>query len=530
MTPEQAVVPGSVSEPKPEPGADAAAETSAPLAAYFSSNSTPAAPAPAAPAPVVEAPVAETPVAETSAPAPAESAAPVAEAAPAETPAPAVPTAAPAPDEFSARSPAPLDAELESEINAALDGVSGLSAATGTEAVPVGTSADATGKNKDKEGLHPGRRLKGKVLSIHADNIIVDIGTRESGLLQVKQFEEGKLPAIGDTVDVVVSKIDTAEGLVQLNPAKTGVSKPSGNWEEVVEGQIVDCMVTKSNKGGLEVSLANIRGFLPASQVELGFVSNLEQFVGQKLRVKVIEVNPKKKNLVVSRRAYMEIMAAEVREEAWKKLSVGQRLTGKVKTLKDYGAFVDIGGVDGLLHVGEMSWKRINHPKDILAEGQEVEVEIVGLDRDKGKISLSMKRLATSPWDGIESRYPAQTTVHGKVTRTTEFGAFVELEPGIEGMVHISELDHRRVPRVTDIMQVGKEYDLQVLQVDRDKKRIALSLKALVARPEGMKKSKVSDEDLAPGGGKAYERKNKGPLKGGGTSTGGLLFGSPGKE
>ena len=430
-----------------------------------------------------------------------------------------VPTAeaAPAPlvpDEFSVRSKQQLDADLESEINAALEGVSGLSGAGGEAA-----SADSSpgGTAKEAAQLQPGQKVKGKVVSVHGDNIIVDIGTRESGFIQVKQFDEGKAPEVGATIDVLVAKFDAAEGLVHLNPAKAGVSRPVGNWDELSEGQIVECTVTKSNKGGLEISVSNIRGFLPASQVELGFSSNLDQYVGQKVRVKVLEVNQQKRNLVVSRRAYLEIMAAEVREEAWKKLSVGQRLSGKVKTLKDYGAFIDIGGVDGLLHVGEMSWTRVRHPKDVLSEGQEVEVQIIGLDREKGKISLGMKQLASSPWDGIEIRFAPQTVVHGTVTRTTEFGAFVELEPGIEGMIHISELDHRRVPRVTDIVQVS---------VDRDKKRIALSLKALTARPESQRK-KVSDEDLAPGGGQAYERKRKGPLKGGGgTSPSGGLFGS----
>lgn len=420
----------------------------------------------------------------------------------------------PAPEEFSARGKQQLDADLESEINAALEGVSGLSAA------PPSTSSAPT------DELQPGQKRKGKVQSIHGDNVIVDIGTRESGLLQLKQFDEGKAPAVGDEVEVLIAKVDVAEGLVHLNPARAGVALPVGNWDELSEGQVIECTVTKSNKGGLEINANNIRGFLPASQVELGFTAQPDQYVGQKIRVKVLEVNPAKKNLVVSRRAYLEIMAAEVREEAWKKLAVGQRHTGKVKTLKDYGAFVDIGGVDGLLHVGEISWTRIRHPKDVLTEGQEVEVQIVGLDRDKGKISLGMKQLASSPWDAIESKYPANTTVRGTITRTTEFGAFVQLEPGIEGMIHISELDHRRVPRVTDIVKVGQELDLQVLSVDKNKRRIALSLKALTAKPETSRR-KVSDEDLAPSGGQTYERKRKEPLKGGGTSTGGLLFGDP---
>src|SRR6185295_1682472 len=216
----------------------------------------------------------------------------------------------------------------------------------------------------------------------------------------------------------------------------------------------------KTNKGGLEVNVSNLRGFMPAGQVDLGFCSNLEQFVGQKLRVKVLDVNPAKKNLVVSRRSFLEIAAAEAREEAWKHLQVGMKMPGRVKTVKDYGAFVDIGGVDGLLHVSEISWGRIGHPKEVLSEGQEIEVVILGIDREKSKISLGMKQLQASPWQNIAERFPPDTIVQGKVTKTTEFGAFIQLEAGVEGMVHISELDHKRVHRVTDVVQVGKEVEV----------------------------------------------------------------------
>lgn len=419
-----------------------------------------------------------------------------------------------------------LDVDLEAEINDALSGVGSLALgdipAEGTAAAPATIGSDAAG---DLE-LAPGAKVKGKVLSVHGDSVIVDLGTRASGVVPARHFAEGKLPVLGDVLDVVVEKYEPAEGLIELMPAKASVSKPAGDWNAVAEGQIVDCMVTKVNKGGLEVNVSSLRGFLPAGQVDIIFCSNLEQFVGQKLRVKVMEVNKQKKNLVVSRRSFLEIAVAELREEAWKTLEVGQKRMGKVKTLKDYGAFVDIGGVDGLVHVSEISWGRVAHPKDVLSEGQEVEVQILSIDSDKGKVALGMKQLQMSPWQGILERYPISSTVHGKVTKTTEFGAFVELEPGLEGMVHISELDHRRVHRVTDILQVGKEVEVKVLSIDPEKKRIALSIKALIARPDAP--AKKSDEDLAPSAGAAYERKRKDPLKGGGTGSGGLLFGNSG--
>lgn len=421
---------------------------------------------------------------------------------------------------------AALDVDLEAEINDALAGVGSLALGD----IPVeGTSPSQKSNGSESAGdleLAPGAKVKGKVLSVHGDSVIVDLGTRASGVVPARHFAEGKLPVLGDVLDVIVEKYEPAEGLIELMPAKAAVSKPAGDWNAVAEGQIVDCIVTKVNKGGLEVSVSNLRGFLPAGQVDMVFCSNLEQFVGQKLRVKVTEVNQQKKNLIVSRRSFLEIAVAELREEAWKTLEVGQKRKGKVKTLKDYGAFIDIGGVDGLVHVSEISWGRVTHPKDVLSEGQEVEVQILSIDSDKGKIALGMKQLQMSPWQGILERFPVSSTAHGKVTKTTDFGAFVELEPGLEGMVHISELDHRRVHRVTDILQIGKEVDVKVLSIDPEKKRIALSIKALIARPEAP--AKKSDEDLAPSGGAVYERKRKDPLKGGGTGSGGLLFGNPG--
>ncbi|HLJ10743.1 MAG TPA: S1 RNA-binding domain-containing protein, partial [Planctomycetaceae bacterium] len=263
---------------------------------------------------------------------------------------------------------APLDAALEAEINAALSDVGSLALGdAGGESASAGEEvARASG---DLE-LAPGSKVKAKVLSVHGDSVIVDLGARASGVIPARNFAEGKLPSVGDVLDAIVEKLDQAEGLIELQPAKAAVTKPAGDWNAIAEGQIVDCIVGKSNKGGLEVNVSNLRGFLPAGQVDLVYCSNLDQFIGQKLRVKVMEVNAHKKRLIVSRRSFLEIEIAELREEAWKTLEVGQKRTGTVKTLKDYGAFVDLGGVDGLVHVSELSWGRVSHPKDVLHEGQ----------------------------------------------------------------------------------------------------------------------------------------------------------------
>lgn len=407
-----------------------------------------------------------------------------------------------------------LDAQTEAEIAAAL--ASGELEAAAPAAAKKQPKAKKAAPQSEEE-LEGGYRLKGTVQSIAGENVLLDVGFRSSACIQARQFEEGKLPEVGATIDIVVDRYDATEGLIYCSLPKA--ARSAGNWHEVSVGQVVDCTVNKVNKGGLEVSVSNLRGFLPAGQVDFGFVSNLEPFIGQKLRVKIIEVNPAKRNLVVSRRSYLEMMREELREELWKKLAVGEVVNGTVKTLKDYGAFVDLGGADGLLHVGEISWSRINHPSDVLQEGQQVQVKILGIDQEKNKISLGMRQLSNNPWGDLEAQFPVGGTVHGKVTKTTEFGAFVEIAPGVEGMIHISELEHRRVHRVTDVIQVGQEVDVKVLSVEPQKRRIALSLKALSAKPENAPPPK--DEDLAPSAGAQYERKRKGPLKGGTAGGGG---------
>src|SRR4029079_4756073 len=208
----------------------------------------------------------------------------------------------------------------------------------------------------------------------------------------------------------------------------------------------------------------------------------------------------------------------------WPQVDVGQQYAGRVKTIKDYGAFVDIGGVDGFLHIGEMSWSRLKHPTDVVQEGQQIDVVIISLDREKQKIGLGMRQLSQNPGDKIEEKYGVGANVMGKVTRTADFGAFVELEPSVEGLSPISELDHKRVKRVADVLSVGQEVNVQVLEVAPDRQRISLSLKATKPKPEEPK-----EEDLAPSKGAGYERKRKEPLRGGtGTTGGGGLFGNPG--
>lgn len=418
-----------------------------------------------------------------------------------------------------------LDAAMEAEIEAAL--ASGELEAAGAAVAPPAAAEEAGAEAPEavpttEDELEQGAKLKGTVLSVDDDNVFVDLGFRSQGVVSLRQFGPDKRPAVGDAIAVRVEKYDPEEGLIHVS-IPHGRQKVGGDFSAVQVGQIVDCVVNKTNKGGLEVTVGSLRGFMPAGQVDLAYHADLEPFVGRKLQAVVIEVNAAKKNLVVSHRSYLEMERQEQAATLWQRLEVGQTLSGTVKTIKDYGAFVDIGGADGFLHIGEMSWHHIKHPSEILKEGQQVEVKIVSLEPERSRIGLSLKALTEDPWMIAAVTYGVGTTVRGKVTRTAKFGAFVELEPGIEGLIHISELEHRRVNRVTEVLREGQTVDAQVLSVDPDSRRISLSLKALTAAPEP-----VRDEDLAPGAGEDYVRKRKGPLKGGiGGSDGPGLFGDP---
>jgi small subunit ribosomal protein S1 len=417
-----------------------------------------------------------------------------------------------------------IDSDLERELDAAMAGQM-----TEPTAPPAGASTPSHHQSavselpESEDLLEPGTKLKAKVQNVTADDIFCEVGFRSPGLLPARQFPQGKQPRVGEEFLVVVEKYDPENSVILVNLPKA-TRKAKGNWEELTVGQVVDCMVTKTNKGGLEVNIGPLRAFLPASQVELGFSPALETYVGKKLTVQITEVNPAKRNLVVSRRAILIEERKELAVNFWQQVEVGQQYTGTVKTIKDYGAFIDLGGADGFLHIGEMSWTRVKHPSEVLQEGGQVDVVVLSLDREKQKIGLGMRQLAVNPWAGVEDRYPQGKTVPGRVTRVSDFGAFVELETGVEGLIHISELDHQRVRKVSDVVNVGQEIEAQVLEVLPDRQRISLSLKALKQKPE-----KPKDEDLSPSQGQQYERKRKEPLRGGTKGDGGGgLFGNPG--
>lgn len=413
---------------------------------------------------------------------------------------------------------AAIDESLEAEIAAAVD--------SGAIDAGVAAVAPAVVAGSEESAIGQGTKVSGTIQSINGDDVFIDLGQRIPGVVSSRQFSPKRPPVVGAPIDVVIAKIDETAGLITCNLPRSS-NRISGDWDALQVGMDVECVVTKTNKGGLDVTVSSIRGFLPASQADMGYVANLETLVGQKLRVRVTEVNPARRRLVVSRRALLAEERESIREELLQNLQVGQTLTGRVKTLKEFGAFVDLGGVDGFLHVGQISWVRIKHPNEILQEGQEVEVKVLTIDPETKKISLGMRQLSSNPWANAEGKYAKGTNVTGRVTRVEPFGAFVELEPGIEGLVHISELDHKRVKRVEDVLNVGQTVEVQVLEVEPSRKRVSLSTKALIAKPE----SEMRPEEPPPGqpGSELYQRKRRGDLKGGTGRPGQSgLFGNPG--
>jgi small subunit ribosomal protein S1 len=389
-----------------------------------------------------------------------------------------------------------LDAEIESELAAALGDFPGqellVEPARKHQPVPPGTD---TG------------RKKGKVLSVHGPDVFVDVpGGRSQGVLSMAQFPEGP-PQVGSEVEFHIEGYDSANGLLILT--RKGAAQEA-DWSTVAVGMTVEARVTATNKGGLSVDINGIRGFMPISQIDLFRVENAEQFVNQRLLCLVTEVDPQERNLIVSRRALLEKEREENREKLWRELAEGQVREGVVRSVQKFGAFVDLGGADGLIHISEMSWQRVEDPSTIVHSGQTVKVVVLKIDREKRKLSLGLKQLTASPWDDIESKYPIGAIVKGKVTRLMEFGAFVELEPGVEGLIHISELAPQRVRRVGDIVQPGQEVTVVVLRVDPAGRKLSLSLKqALPKEAEPVEEEAEEEIEVKP------PRPRTTPLRGG---------------
>ncbi len=341
----------------------------------------------------------------------------------------------------------------------------------------------------DIKEVRRGARVKGVVVQVKPDELLVDIGGKSEGVLPASELTADDAANIldrfkvGDEIEVLILKRENQEGYPVLSKKRIDQELA---WDKLAQakadGEIITGKVLEVVKGGLLVDVG-LRGFVPASLVALGYVEDLNAFVGKELRLKVIDCERGANKLVLSAKAVLREEAQKQKAETWATIKAGEVRRGVVRRLTNFGAFVDIGGVDGLLHVSEMAWYRVNHPSDILKEGDEIDVYILAVDTEKEKISLGLKQLIANPWSLAKDKYPEGAIIQAKVVRTAPFGAFLEVEPGVEGLVHISQLAHHRVEKTEDVVTPGQIVDVKVLSVDPEAKRISLSIKGATEPP-----------------------------------------------
>ena len=340
--------------------------------------------------------------------------------------------------------------------------------------------------------LEEGAKVQGRVASISGDSVFVYLGTRELGLVPLKQFPDDFVLEPGQQIEVVVTKFDSAEGVYDV--ALPLAAAEVGDWLSLTKGAIVEAVVTAVNTGGLECQVGKLRGFLPFSQIDVFRVENPERFVGERWKCVVTECNPERRNLVVSRRALIEQEREELREKTLSELAEGQTREGLVRKIIDAGVFVDLGGVDGFIPVSMISWTRVKHPCDVVKEGERVVVTITRIDAAKNRISLSLKDKALDPWNKVDESVRVGDVLRGCVVKITDFGAFIDLGEGIEGLVHVSEIAYQRVKAVSDALQVGDWVDVKVLDVDQQKRRVSLSIKKTMEDPRVKAKREAAEK------------------------------------
>ncbi|MBI2216373.1 MAG: 30S ribosomal protein S1 [Candidatus Rokubacteria bacterium] len=330
-----------------------------------------------------------------------------------------------------------------------------------------------------------GEVVRGRVVHVGTSEVLVDVGYKSEGAIPIEEFHRvGTLPRVGDEIEVYLEAKEDSEGLIVLSKEKADKIKV---WDAITKahdhGMPIEGRVVEVVKGGLAVDVG-VKAFLPGSQVDLRPMKNLQAMVGQTIRAKVIKLNRRRGNVVLSRRSVLEEEREEKKKHTLEVLSEGMVLTGTVKNITDYGAFIDLGGIDGLLHVTDMSWGRVGHPSEIFQVGDQVEVVVLHFDRESGRVSLGYKQKSVDPWDRVEQTYAPGTKVRGRVVSLTNYGAFVELEAGVEGLVHVSEMSWtRRVRHPSKIVNVGDEVDVMVLDVNKTAKRISLGMKQVEPDP-----------------------------------------------
>ncbi len=330
-----------------------------------------------------------------------------------------------------------------------------------------------------------GEIIQGRVIHLTKDNVTVDVGFKSEGVISLREFSTSeKALELGDEIEVFLERSEDNDGIVVLSKEKANKIKI---WEKLVTAfeaeEIIEGTVVAKAKGGLTVDIG-LKSFLPGSQIDLRPVRNLEKLIGEKFEMKIIKMNKKRGNIVLSRRVLLEEERKHARADTLTKLKEGNQVEGIVKNITDYGVFIDLGGIDGLLHITDMSWGRVNHPSEMFAIGDKVTVMVLKYDKEKERVSLGLKQTTPDPWVDVESKYPIHTRISGKVVSITDYGAFIELEKGIEGLVHISEMSwSRHVKHPSKIVALGDEVTAAVLTLDKNKKRISLGMKQIEPNP-----------------------------------------------
>ena len=336
--------------------------------------------------------------------------------------------------------------------------------------------------------IKEGTVIKGTVLSVDSDHVLVDIGYKSEGLIATWEFgDENGVVRVrpGDQVEVMIEQAEGEDGSVRLSKEKADRLQV---WDRLAqahdESQVVEGVITGRVKGGLSVNLGGVKAFLPGSQVDLRPVRNLDRMIGEGHKFKIIKFNKRRGNIVLSRRALLETERQQMREETLKNLAENQVIEGIVKNITDYGAFIDLGGIDGLLHITDMSWGRVSHPSELFQVGDSVKVRVLKFDAESERVSLGLKQTQPDPWTNLGDRYPLGLRLRGKVVSLADYGAFVELEPGIEGLIHISEMSWtKRVKHPSKVVAIGDEADVMVLDVDPDNRKISLGMKQTEPNP-----------------------------------------------
>jgi len=338
--------------------------------------------------------------------------------------------------------------------------------------------------SQSMQNFKEGTIVKGRIIERRPREVMVDIGYKSEGAIDLNEFSSADDLAIGQEIEVLLERLENEDGQVILSRQKAAHKQ---NWDKIVKlseaGKTVQGLVKGIVKGGLMVDVG-VEAFLPSSQIDINPPKNLREFLGQTLECRIVKLNEDRKNVVLSRRELIEEERNEKRAKLLSHLDKGAKVKGRVKNLTEFGAFVDLDGLDGLLHVTDMTWGRLGHPSEMLQTGQEIDVLVLEIDKERLRVSLGLKQMSENPWDKIAEKYPVNLKVRGKITSLVPYGAFIQLEPGVEGLVHVSELSWtRRITRPSDILQDGQEIDAIVISVSKEEQKLSLSVRHLEANP-----------------------------------------------